>query len=64
MKRKDLLRHLRNSGCCLLREGSSHSVWINPHNGQQSTLPRQREINDYTAKAITKQLGIEPPPNK
>jgi len=27
MKRKDLLRHLQNEGCELLREGGNHS-WI------------------------------------
>jgi predicted RNA binding protein YcfA (HicA-like mRNA interferase family) len=33
MKRRDLERKLRIAGCYLKREGSSHSLWINPKNG-------------------------------
>ena len=29
MKRKELERKLRQAGCYLKREGSSHSLWIN-----------------------------------
>ena len=29
MKRDDLLRHLRQFGCVLLREGGKHSVYVN-----------------------------------
>lgn len=61
MKRQDLIRHLQACGCQLLREGRSHSVWINPNNGQQSAVPRHREIKEITAKAICKQLGIAEP---
>ena len=58
MKRQDLLRFLRQRGCVQQREGRSHSVWLNPANGQRSSIPRHREINDYTARAIFRQLGI------
>ena len=61
MSRQKLLKHLRKHGCQLLREGRSHSVWINPANNQQASVPRHREINDYTAKAICRQLGIPEP---
>ena len=33
MKRSALLRHLRKHGCCLKREGRSHSLWTNPATG-------------------------------
>ena len=52
MKRQDLVRHLRQPGCELLREGRSHSVWHNSANNHQSTIPRHREVDDYTALAI------------
>ena len=52
MKRKDLIKHLRRHGCELLREGRGHSVWVNPANDQQATVPRHREINEYTARSI------------
>lgn len=61
MKRKDLLKHLRDNGCRLLREGRSHSVWVNPSNSRQSSIPRHREIHEYTARAICRQLGIPEP---
>jgi mRNA interferase HicA len=61
MKRKDLVRHLKMHGCRLLREGRGHSVWVNPANDQQSSVPRHREINDYTARAICRQLAIPEP---
>lgn len=61
MSRADLIRHLREHGCRLLREGRAHSVWVNPANGRQSTVPRHREINDFTAIGICTQLGIPAP---
>ncbi|HEX5471165.1 MAG TPA: type II toxin-antitoxin system HicA family toxin [Lacipirellulaceae bacterium] len=61
MKRKDLVKHLRQHGCRLLREGRGHSVWMNPINGEQSSIPRHREINEYTVRAICRQLGIAGP---
>ncbi|HEX4416020.1 MAG TPA: type II toxin-antitoxin system HicA family toxin [Lacipirellulaceae bacterium] len=61
MKRKDLLKHLRCHGCELLREGRSHSVWVNPANGLQATIPRHREVNAYTARGICRQLSVREP---
>jgi len=52
VKRKDLVKHIRQQGCELLREGGSHSVWTHPVNERQASVPRHREINDYTARAI------------
>ena len=42
MKRRDLLRHLRQHGCRFVREGSDHSIWQNPVNGNRSAVPRHR----------------------
>ena len=61
MKRRDLLRHLRQQGCQFVREGGDHSIWENPANNRRSSLPRHREILDYTAIKICKQLGIPNP---
>jgi len=61
VKRKELVKHLRGHGCELLREERSHSVWTNPANDQQTSVPRHREINDYTARGICRQLGIPEP---
>ena len=61
MKRKDLLRHLKKHGCEFVREGSDHSIWENPANEKRTSVPRHREIPDYTAKRICKQLEIPAP---
>ncbi|HEY7310547.1 MAG TPA: type II toxin-antitoxin system HicA family toxin [Gemmataceae bacterium] len=61
MKRRDLLAHLRRHGCRFVREGSDHSIWENPANNRRTAVPRHREISDYTAARICKQLGIPTP---
>lgn len=61
MKRRDLLRHLRQHGCQLTREGGEHSIWENPATGHRTSVPRHREIPNYTAIKICKQVGIPTP---
>ena len=61
MKRIDLIRHLEQHGCVLFREGANHSVFINPATRKTSTVPRHREINDFLARKICKDLQIPPP---
>jgi mRNA interferase HicA len=58
MKRQDLLLHLCQQGCHLLREGREHSIWENPANGRRTAILRHREINDFTAAGICRQLGV------
>ena len=47
MKRRQLLRHILEHGCFLVREGSRHSVYCNSSTGKISTVPRHAEVNDY-----------------
>jgi predicted RNA binding protein YcfA (HicA-like mRNA interferase family) len=61
MKRRDLLAHLRRHGCRFVREGGDHSIWENSANNRRTAVPRHREIPDYTAARICKQLGIPTP---
>jgi len=61
MKRKEFERYLRNNGCVLLREGSNHSIWVNPLNNFQTSVPRHPEIVNITCKVICKQLLIPAP---
>ena len=58
MKRQALLRHLRRYGCFLKREGSGHSLWMNPMNGAVETVPRHSEISEMLAKKICKGLDV------
>jgi len=61
MKRSDLLRHLRDQKCELVREGSRHSIWQNARSGQLTAIPRHSEIKDLMARKICKDLEIDPP---
>lgn len=61
MRRTDLLRHLRDHGCVLLREGSRHSWWHNPKQNRRSAVPRHNEIDDHLARKFAKTLGFNSP---
>jgi mRNA interferase HicA len=60
VKRIDLERRLRDHGATPLREGGKHSIWWNPANRKTTSIPRHREINDFTAKKICRDLEIPP----
>jgi len=61
MKRRELIRHLQEEGCVLLREGAEHSVYLNKRENKYSTIPRHNEINDFLARKICRDLKIRPP---
>ena len=63
MNRRLLLKHLYEHGCELLREGGNHSVFVNRMKRKSSSVPRHKEINDFLAKKICKDLEI-PFPDK
>jgi len=62
VKRRDLVRHLRVHGCEFLREGGNHSVYVNRAKRKSSTVPRHRDVNDFLARKICRDLDI-PEPN-
>jgi mRNA interferase HicA len=61
VKRIDLLRHLEKHGCQLFREGARHSVYVNRTVRKSATVPRHREINEFLARKICKELAIPLP---
>ena len=61
MKRVDLIRHLEKHGCRLLREGGSHSVYVNTEARKVSTVPRHREIKEFLVRKICRDLEISEP---
>jgi mRNA interferase HicA len=61
VKRRDLIRHLEATGCELLREGSQHSVYVNRPRRKTSTVPRHREVDDFLARKICRDLEVPEP---
>ena len=61
MKRRDLLRHLEQHGCEFLREGGSHTLYVNRSAKKASTIPRHNEINQDLARKICRDLQVPRP---
>lgn len=59
MKRNDLIKHIFKEGCVFLREGARHSVFFNPLMKKSSTVPRHKEVDNFLAKKICRDLGID-----
>ncbi|GDX94862.1 MAG: type II toxin-antitoxin system HicA family toxin [Planctomycetia bacterium] len=59
MKRRDLERRLRIAGCYLKREGSAHSLWLNPKTGAVEAVPRHSEVKEPLARKILKNLAAD-----
>ena len=58
MKRLEPIRHLQRHGCALLRKGASHSVFVNRALKKVATIPRHREINEFLARKICRELEV------
>jgi predicted RNA binding protein YcfA (HicA-like mRNA interferase family) len=56
VKRLDLIKLLKENGCELLRNGAKHDIYHNPGKGTTQPIPRHREINEFLAKKILKDL--------
>lgn len=61
MKRVDLIRGLERAGCEFVRHGGRHDIYRNPATGQQTAIPRHREVADSLCRLIRRQLGLDPP---
>jgi predicted RNA binding protein YcfA (HicA-like mRNA interferase family) len=61
MKRKELIRHLEAHGCEFFREGGKHTVYVNRAAQSTSSVPRHREINDFLARKICRELKVSEP---
>ena len=61
MKRRDLLARLRDEGCVLVRTIGRHDWYRNVITGKAQPVPRHREINELTARAIIRRLSAPEP---
>ena len=57
MKRVVLLRRLADEACVVDRSDGPHDVYRNIITGKRAPVPRHREINEFTAKAILRRLS-------
>lgn len=61
MKRQDLIRYLEKNGCEFLREGGRHTVYVNRAVQKSSVIPRHREIDNFLARKICRDLQRSEP---
>ena len=57
MKRKDLIKLLKDNGWKILREGNEHTIMTDGKNIEE--VPRHTEINEILAKKIIKRWGLK-----
>jgi predicted RNA binding protein YcfA (HicA-like mRNA interferase family) len=62
MKLRDLLKDLEDHGAEFMREGGSHTIYVNHSKGKLSAVLRHREVKEFTARKICKDLDIPLPP--
>lgn len=55
------MRHLERRGCELLRERDNHSIYVNLAANKTAAVARHREINDFLAVKICRDLQIPEP---
>jgi mRNA interferase HicA len=58
VKPSDLIRQLLELGAAFVREGSGHSIYLNPRTGQLIPIPRHAEINEQLARKIVRDAGL------
>ena len=58
MKRRDLIKKLESNGYRLDRDDGNHSIY-EKDGCRPVQVPRHREINENTARAILKAAGIK-----
>jgi hypothetical protein len=64
MKRRDLIRSIESQGCQFLREGKEHTVSVNRAAKRSPTIPRHREVHEFLARKICRDLLIPDPRGK
>ena len=57
MKRTQLIRRIEADGAYLLRHGSNHDWYVNPRTKKSQAVPRHREIKEWLAQSIIKDLS-------
>jgi len=61
VKRRDLVARLERHGCRLFREGAAHTVDVNGDRTKTTTIPRHREVHEFLARKICRDLDVPVP---
>jgi hypothetical protein len=64
MNRGKFTRHLLAHGCFLHHHGANHDAWTKGGQKKIVSLPRRRNVDPSIIRAICRDLGIPPPPEK
>ncbi|MEY8318818.1 type II toxin-antitoxin system HicA family toxin [Oscillospiraceae bacterium 50-58] len=61
MKVSEVKKLLRKNGCCMVRQGSRHEIWISPMTGKKFQVPRHasQEVATGTLDSIKESAGID-----
>ena len=57
MKFRDLVKRIGEEGAVLVRHGADHDWYRNVITGVMGAVPRHREINENSARAIIRRLS-------
>ncbi len=57
MKHVELIRLITEEGCVLVRARGGHDIYRNVITGVSQPVPRHREVNENTARAIIRRLS-------
>lgn len=58
MKRRDLIKKLKASGFCKIRDDGKHTIY--KANGKRPVqVPKHHDINENTARQILKDAGLK-----
>ncbi|MBI2860528.1 MAG: type II toxin-antitoxin system HicA family toxin [Chloroflexi bacterium] len=57
MKRNELIKKIKGSGCVLIRHGGKHDWYQNTNTKISQPVPRHREVADSLARHILKMLS-------
>ncbi len=61
MKRRDLIAHIERHGARFVREGAKHSWYVGPDGRSHTAIPRHRQIVEFLARKICRELGVPLP---
>lgn len=58
MKRRDLIKRLERAGYQMERDNGDHTIYAK-HGSRPIPVPRHRELNENTARAILRAAGLQ-----